>query len=61
MVAASTALTPVARSARSSYVTCATTLFGRSVKRPVAAAAGSVEPMLLKYECVMQPRSQGPQ
>ena len=37
------------------------TAFGCKVSRPVFAAAGKVEPGLLKYECVVQPRSQWPQ
>src|SRR5205823_5995164 len=60
-VSASTARTPVARSVRSSYITSATTLLGRNVRRPVALAAGKVEPTLLKYEWVIQPRWHGPQ
>src|SRR5688572_16622598 len=53
--------TPRALPRLASYSTCDTTLCGRSVSRPVARAAGSVEPMELKYECVWQPRSHGPQ
>ena len=44
-----------------SYITLWTTLKGRSVIRPVAAAAGSVAACELKYECVVQPRSHVPQ
>src|SRR5215208_4262649 len=61
IVCASTMRTPRARLRLGSYNTSATTLFGRSVSLPVFRAAGSVEPRLLKYECVTQPRSHGPQ
>ena len=37
------------------------TEFGRSVRRPVARAAGSVALTLEKYDRVMQPRQHGPQ
>ena len=39
----------------------ATMAVGRSVRRPVACAAGSVDAWLEKYEPVEQPRSHGPQ
>jgi hypothetical protein len=61
IVTASITRTPRARPRLGSYNTSATTLFGRSVIFPVFAAAGSVDPMLLKYEWVTQPRSHGPQ
>src|SRR6185503_16366221 len=61
IVLASITRTPRARPRFGSYNTSATTLFGRSVRLPVVRAAGNVEPRLLKYECVMQPRSHGPQ
>src|ERR1035437_4468369 len=61
IVSASITRTPRARPRLASYSTSATTLYGRSVSLPVFAADGSVEPMLLKYECVMHPRSHGPQ
>jgi len=38
-----------------------TTLYGRSVRRPVACAAGNVALTLEKYDRVMQPRWHGPQ
>src|SRR6516225_3315530 len=61
IVTASITRTPLARPRLGSNSTSATTLFGRSVRLPVLRAAGSVEPRLLKYECVTQPRSHGPQ
>ncbi len=36
-------------------------LFGTTVSRPVARAAGSVDDWLEKYDPVEQPRSHGPQ
>src|SRR5687767_11582835 len=60
-VRASITRTPLARDVFGSYRISDTTLFGRSVMRPVARAAGSVAAMLLKYEWVMHPFSHGPQ
>jgi hypothetical protein len=57
IVCASMTLTPDVRPVRGSYRTLSTTLQGRSVSFPVAAAAGSVTCTLLKYEYVVQPRS----
>ena len=45
----------------SSYRMLRTTLFGRNVMRPVAAATGRVALRLEKYERGAQPRSHGPQ
>ena len=61
LVCPSITRTPVARPRRLSYVMLWTTLYGRSVRRPVACAAGSVALTLEKYERVMQPRWHGPQ
>src|SRR4051812_14217028 len=60
-VFASITRTPDARDFFGSNSISATTLFGRSVSFPVLRAAGSVDPILLKYECVTHPRSHGPQ
>jgi hypothetical protein len=48
VVAASIARTPVARLRLASYTTSVTIWYVLSVKRPVAAAAGSVDDWLLK-------------
>src|SRR5215467_6950947 len=53
--------TPLALPVSVSTMIWLTTEWGRSVIRPVFAAAGSVEPGLLKYEEVVQPCSQLPQ
>ena len=60
-VSVSITRTPDARPFLESYRISATTLCGRRVRLPVARAAGSVAAMLLKYELVMHPFSQGPQ
>src|SRR5438034_8577238 len=60
-VCASMMRTPVTRFFLLSYTRRFTILNGRSVRRPVARAAGSVALTLLKYDRVMHPRWHGPQ
>jgi len=55
-VRASTTSTPDTRLVRSSSTRLRAMLYGMSVRRPVASAAGSVALTLLKYERVTHPR-----
>ncbi len=56
-VAASMTRTPVTRRFASSYTSECTSESGRSVRLPVAAAAGSVTPFDEKYALYGQPRA----
>ena len=60
-VFASITRTPVARFASASKSMPSTTASVRTVSRPVASAAGSVELCVLKYEPVEHPMWHGPQ
>src|SRR5687767_7379850 len=53
--------TPETRPDFASYTTVCAMLYGRSVRRPVARAAGRLAVTLEKYERVTQPRWHGPQ